>query len=109
MKRNSPVSRSGRFSSGPAAEVARFTESISFDWRLWRQDILGSVAHAAMLQKAGFLTQAELESIQLGLDALGREIAEGKFPWKAELEEVCMNIETELRQRVSAGRQLHTR
>jgi len=108
MKRKSPVSRSGRFSSGPAAEVARFTESISFDWRLWRQDILGSVAHATMLQKAGLLTQAELESIQLGLDAIGREIAEGKFRWKPELEDVHMNIEAELTRRVPAGAKLHT-
>jgi len=108
MKRKSPVSRSGRFSIGPAAEVARFTESISFDWRLWRQDILGSIAHATMLQKAGLLTQAELKAIQLGLDAIGREIAEGKFRWKTELEDVHMNIEAELTRRVPVGAKLHT-
>src|SRR5258708_7674353 len=51
MKKTSPVSRSGRFASGPGADVARFTESISFDWRLWRHDILGSIVHATMLQK----------------------------------------------------------
>src|SRR6185369_14829940 len=51
MKKHSPVSRSGRFSGGPAEDVARFTESISYDWRLWRQDIVGSKAHARMLQK----------------------------------------------------------
>ena len=44
--KKSPVSRSGRFAGGPAADVAQFTESISFDWRLWRHDILGSMAHA---------------------------------------------------------------
>ncbi len=49
MKKKSPVSRSGRFAGGPAADVAQFTESISFDWRLWRHDILGSMAHADML------------------------------------------------------------
>src|SRR5260221_7038056 len=61
-----------------------------------------------MLQKAGLLTQAELESIQLGLDAIGREIAEGKFRWKPELEDVHMNIEAELTRRVPAGAKLHT-
>src|SRR6476661_6663099 len=63
MKHTSPISRSGRFSARPAEEVARFTESISFDWRLWRHDILGSRAHAAMLRKIGVLTQKELQAI----------------------------------------------
>ncbi len=60
MKKHSLVARSGRFAGGPAAEVARFTESISFDWRLWRHDIRGSMAHATMLQKIGVLTATEL-------------------------------------------------
>ena len=60
MKKSAVVSRSGRFASGPAAEVAAFSESISFDWRLWKHDILGSLAHAAMLHKIGVLTKAEL-------------------------------------------------
>ncbi len=51
MKMTSPVSRSGRFAAGPAAAVAQFTESISFDRRLWRHDIVGSMAHATMLRK----------------------------------------------------------
>ena len=59
MNKKSPVSRSGRFAGGPAAEVAQFTESISFDWRLWKHDILGSLAHAAMLKKIGVLTKTE--------------------------------------------------
>jgi len=111
MKKNSPespVSRSGRFGSGPAADVARFTESISFDWRLWRQDILGSMAHAAMLQKIGILTAAELKAITQGLDQIGDEISEGRFEWKEELEDVHMNIEAELTRRVPAGAKLHT-
>ena len=58
MKKISPVSRSGRFARGPGADVAQFTESISFDWRLWRHDILGSLAHAAMLRKIGVLTKS---------------------------------------------------
>ena len=60
MKKTSPVSRSGRFAGGPAADVAKFTESISFDWRLWRHDILGSMAHAEMLHIIGVLKKSEL-------------------------------------------------
>jgi argininosuccinate lyase len=108
MKKSAVVSRSGRFASGPAAEVAAFSESISFDWRLWQHDILGSLAHAAMLQKIGILTRAELRDIRLGLEQIGGEIAAGQFKWKAELEDVHMNIEAELTRRVPAGAKLHT-
>jgi argininosuccinate lyase len=108
MKKSVVVSRSGRFASGPAAEVATFTESISFDWRLWKHDILGSLAHAAMLQKIGIITKAELRDIRLGLEQIGGEIAAGQFKWKAELEDVHMNIEAELTRRVPAGAKLHT-
>ena len=108
MKKSSVVSRSGRFASGPAAEVADFSESISFDWRLWRHDILGSLAHAAMLQKIGVLTKAELNAIRRGLEQIGEEIAKGRFEWKQELEDVHMNIEAELTKRVPAGAKLHT-
>jgi argininosuccinate lyase len=108
MKKSSPVSRSGRFNSGPAADVAEFTESISFDWRLWRYDILGSLAHAEMLQQVGILSKADLSAITKGLDAIGQEISAGKFRWKPELEDVHMNIEAELTRRVPAGAKLHT-
>jgi argininosuccinate lyase len=108
MKKKSPVSRSGRFTGGPAADVVQFTESISFDWRLWRHDILGSMAHAKMLQKIGVLAKKELHAIIRGLDAIGKEIAAGKFKWKSELEDVHMNIEAELTKRVPAGAKLHT-
>jgi len=108
MKRASPVSRSGRFSGGPAAEVAAFTESVSFDWRLWRQDIQGSKAHAAMLQHVGLLTRKELQEIHRGLDAMASEIELGKFKWQAALEDVHMNIEAALTQRAPAGAKLHT-
>jgi argininosuccinate lyase len=104
----SPVSRSGRFTGGPAADVAQFTESISFDWRLWKHDIQGSLAHATMLQKIGVLTGSELSAITKGLNQIGREIAAGKFSWKPELEDVHMNIEAELTKRVPAGAKLHT-
>jgi argininosuccinate lyase len=108
MKTASPVSRSGRFAGGPAADVARFTESISFDWRLWRQDITGSRAHAAMLRKIGVLSARELRDIVRGLEAITQEIAAGRFKWKSELEDVHMNIEAELTRRVPAGAKLHT-
>src|SRR5207245_161085 len=93
MKHNSPVSRSGRFAKGPSEDVARFTESVSFDWRLWRQDIAGSKAHATMLQKIGLLSRGELAAILKGLDAIGDEIAKGKFRWRPQLEDVHMNVE----------------
>lgn len=107
-KTSSPVARSGRFSGGPAAEVAAFSESISFDWRLWRHDLAGSMAHAAMLQRVGLLTKAELKAILAGLVAIGTEIAAGKFRWRPEFEDVHMNIEAELTRRVPAGAKLHT-
>lgn len=108
MKKSSPVSRSGRFAAGPGADVAQFSESISFDHRLWRHDIQGSLAHAAMLQKIGLLTRAEHAAIARGLKAIAREIEQGEFRWKAELEDVHMNIEAELTRRVPAGAKLHT-
>jgi argininosuccinate lyase len=108
MKKNSPVSRSGRFAGGPAADVARFTQSVSFDWRLWRQDILGSMAHATMLRKIGVLSRAELSAVLRGLDSIALEIRTGKFRWNPGLEDVHMNIEAELTRRVPAGAKLHT-
>jgi argininosuccinate lyase len=108
MKKKSPVSRSGRFASGPAADAAQFTESISFDWRLWEHDILGSLAHATMLQSIGLLTKAEFTSIQKAIDEIAEEISSGKFQWDASLEDVHMNIEAELTRRAPAGAKLHT-
>ena len=102
------VSRSGRFASGPAAEVAEFTQSISFDWRLWQQDIIGSIAHAEMLEKIGILTSDELAAISKTLEEIGEEISKGQFEWKRELEDVHMNIEAELTRRTPAGAKLHT-
>jgi len=108
MKKKSPVSRSGRFTGGPGEDVAAFSESISVDWRLWRHDIAGSMAHATMLQTIGVLTRAESRAIINGLDQIGREIKAGKFKWKIELEDVHMNIESALTERVPAGAKLHT-
>jgi argininosuccinate lyase len=108
MKKNTPVSRSGRFAHEISADVARFTESISFDWRLWRHDIAGSIVHATMLQKIGVLTKRERGAIIRGLNQIGREIAAGRFNWKPEFEDVHMNIEAELTRRFPAGAKLHT-
>ena len=105
---SSPVSRSGRFASAPGTDAAQFTESVSFDWRLWQQDILGSIAHATMLGRIGVLTNEESAAIINGLEQIGQEIDEGKFQWKPELEDVHMNIEAELTNRVPAGAKLHT-
>ncbi len=108
MKKKSPISRSGRFAHEISADVAQFTESISFDWRLWMHDIFGSMAHAEMLHQIGVLTKKEMRAIVRGLDAIGMEIAAGRFRWKRELEDVHMNIEAELTRRVPAGAKLHT-
>jgi argininosuccinate lyase len=108
VSKKSPVSRSGRFASGPDAEVARFTESISFDWRLWEFDIQGSLAHARMLRKIGVLSPAELADINGGLKQIASEIRAGKFRWNPDLEDVHMNIEAALTRRCPAGAKLHT-
>ena len=108
MKRNPPISRSGRFTGDPGAGLAQFTESISFDWRLWRHDILGSIAHATMLKRIGVLTKEEQMAVVKVLDEIGEEIAGGRFQWRPELEDVHMNIEAELTRRVPAGAKLHT-
>src|SRR5258705_11746922 len=87
MNKKTPVSRNGRFAREVSADVAQFTESISFDWRLWKQDILGSMAHAEMLHKIGVLKKNELIAIVRGLDQIGKEIKAGKFKWKPKLED----------------------
>ncbi|MGV3771842.1 MAG: argininosuccinate lyase [Verrucomicrobiales bacterium] len=108
MKSIAPVSRSGRFDGGPGADVAQFTESISFDWRLWRQDIRGSIAHARMLQKIGVLSPDEFSAILQGLEDIARQIENGSFQFKPELEDIHMNIESALTEAVPAGAKLHT-
>ncbi|MGE3313316.1 MAG: argininosuccinate lyase [Limisphaerales bacterium] len=107
-KTSTVVSRSGRFQSGPASDVASFTESISFDWRLWRQDIRGSIAHAAMLERIGVLSARERDAIRKGLQGIAAEIEAETFAWDPGLEDVHMNIEAELTRRVPAGAKLHT-
>ena len=99
----------GRFQQETAPAVQRFTESISFDWRLYKFDIQGSIAHAAALARAGLLTAEELQQIESGLKAIEQEIDEGRFSFRIDLEDVHMNIESALTSRIgSAGAKLHT-
>ena len=99
----------GRFQQETSALLQQYSESISFDWRLWRQDIAGSIAHSAALEKAGLLTPEERAQIVAGLHEIGAEIEGGKFQFKTELEDIHMNIEAELTRRIGdAGAKLHT-
>jgi argininosuccinate lyase len=99
----------GRFAEGTDALVEAFSESVSFDRRLWRQDIAGSTAHARMLAKIDVLTAEECSAIVDGLAAIADEIAAGRFEWRQELEDVHMNIESALTARIGeAGKKLHT-
>ena len=99
----------GRFKEQTAALLQSYSESISFDWRLWRHDIEGSIAHSAALEKAGLISKRERAQIVAGLAEIGEEIAAGKFRFKVELEDIHMNIEAELTKRIGdAGAKLHT-
>ena len=99
----------GRFQQETSALLQQYSESISFDWRLWRHDLAGSIAHSAALEKAGLLTKDERAQIVAGLNEIGAEIEAGKFPFKTELEDIHMNIEAELTRRIGdAGAKLHT-
>jgi argininosuccinate lyase len=99
----------GRFHEETAPIVQQFTESVSYDWRLYKVDIQGSVAHAAALAKAGLLSQEERRLIERGLKAIEREIADGQFEFKVGLEDIHMNIESALTARIGpAGAKLHT-
>jgi argininosuccinate lyase len=99
----------GRFQQETSALLQQYSESISFDWRLWRQDLAGSIAHSAALLKAGLITAEEREKIVSGLREIGTDIEAGRFQWKPELEDVHMNIEAELTRRIGdPGAKLHT-
>lgn len=99
----------GRFKEGTAKALEEFSQSISFDRRLWQEDIEGSRAHAKMLCKQGIITEEELKQILKGLSEIEKEIKEGKFQFKEELEDIHMNIEKALIEKAgSAGAKLHT-
>jgi argininosuccinate lyase len=99
----------GRFTQDTSSLVQQFGESISYDWRLFPHDIAGSIAHARAQLKAGLLTQEEFSSIEKGMREIEVEIREGKFEFKTSLEDIHMNIESELTKRIgAAGGKLHT-
>ena len=99
----------GRFNEPVDAFVARFTASVNFDQRLAQQDIQGSMAHAKMLEQAGVLSADELALICDGLQQIATEIAAGSFDWSVALEDVHMNIEAALTDRIGiVGKKLHT-
>jgi argininosuccinate lyase len=99
----------GRFATGPDAIMEEINASIGFDRKLWRQDIRGSLAHAAMLEKTGILTAEDVASITKGLKAVEAEIEAGSFTFSRALEDIHMNVESRLRELIgpAAGR-LHT-
>ncbi len=102
-------SRSGVFQAGTDRRVEQFTESISFDQRLYAHDIAGSIAHAAMLSAVGLIGPDEARQIESELRAIGREIDQGRFEYRVELEDIHMHIEHELVKRLGdVGRKLHT-
>lgn len=99
----------GRFSRDTAAAVEEFTSSISFDQRMYRQDILGSQAHARMLARCGILTEAESQKIIDGLQGILHDIEAGNFSFEIALEDIHMNIEKRLTERIGpVGGKLHT-
>ena len=99
----------GRFSEPTDAFVERFTASVSFDQRLYAADIRGSIAHATMLAKVGILTADEKQQIIEGLGAIKEDIEAGRFVWSIKLEDVHMNIESRLTDRIGlTGKKLHT-
>jgi argininosuccinate lyase len=100
---------SGRFSEPVAELVKRYTASVDFDKRMAEFDIQGSLAHAQMLNKAGVLSAPDFAAIQNGMADILEEIRSGKFEWSVDLEDVHMNIEKRLTDRIGdAGKRLHT-
>ena len=99
----------GRFSESTDAFVQEFTASVAFDRRMYRQDIQGSMAHASMLAEAGVLTGEERDAIHQGLEEIRAEIEAGQFQWSVALEDVHMNIEARLTDKIGiTGKKLHT-
>ncbi|MDH5179200.1 MAG: argininosuccinate lyase [Gammaproteobacteria bacterium] len=99
----------GRFTAPTDAFVEAFTASIGFDKRLYRHDITGSIAHARMLAHVGVLTVDERDKIVNGLQSILQDIEQGNFAWSTELEDVHMNIEARLTDRIGdTGKKLHT-
>jgi argininosuccinate lyase len=99
----------GRFAEGPSAIMAAINASIGFDRKMWRQDIQGSLAHAAMLAHVGIITAEDEAAIRAGLGKIATRIEAGDFPFDDALEDIHMNIEARLTETIGeAGKRLHT-
>ncbi len=99
----------GRFTESTDAFVEQFTASIEFDKRLYRHDIAGSIAHARMLAHTGIITDDDARKIVSGLEQIQAEIEQGDFEWSIALEDIHMNIEARLIERIGeTGKKLHT-
>ncbi|MGQ9629656.1 MAG: argininosuccinate lyase [bacterium] len=99
----------GRFTKETNKSADEFGASISFDRRLYKYDIRGSIAHAKMLGKCNIISPSEVSAIVKGLEEIERDIDEGKFEFSTELEDIHMNIESALIQKIGdVGRRLHT-
>jgi len=99
----------GRFKKPLDKSVVRYTASLPFDWRLYPYDIAGSIAHARMLAKQGIIHSKEAETLIKGLKSIQKEIEQGKFRFKPELEDIHIAIESRLMEKVGKiGGKLHT-
>lgn len=99
----------GRFAEGPSAIMAAINASIGFDRKMWRQDIQGSLAHAAMLKHVGIISAEDEAAIRDGLAKIAKRIEAGDFPFDDALEDIHMNIEARLTETIGeAGKRLHT-
>jgi argininosuccinate lyase len=99
----------GRFAQGPSAIMAAINASIGFDRKMWRQDIQGSLAHAAMLAHVGIISAEDEAAIRTGLGKIAARIEAGDFPFDDALEDIHMNIEARLTETIGeAGKRLHT-
>ncbi|SHF30083.1 argininosuccinate lyase [Modicisalibacter ilicicola DSM 19980] len=109
MNQQTNQSWGGRFNEPTDAFVEKFTASVDFDRRLYHHDIRGSMAHATMLERVGVLTVEERDTILEGLAEVEKEIESGQFPWSVALEDVHMNIEARLTEKIGiTGKKLHT-
>ena len=98
-----------RFAAGPSAIMQAINASVGFDRKLWRQDIRGSLAHAAMLAHVGIISAADEMAIREGLEKIAARIEASDFTWSEDLEDVHMNIEARLTDAIGeAGKRLHT-
>src|SRR4051794_14443664 len=98
-----------RIGEATDALAQSFVESISYDRRLYKHDVAGSIAHATMLAKVGLITDQDRDAIEKGLKSIERDIEAGHFEFDESLEDIHMVIEAELIQRIGEpGRRLHT-